>query len=388
MEPSPKLSELSSATLDKIAFIHQRTKSDRKSRIRAKLRVLSAFKQEGVRHVESRGKAAREAFEAHQKAVFESGLCKLHHGGGMWHHDDFMKGMEGSRAAASKKGAAGRGKIGGSGKKEKDEGLTEAERDALRSVPEDPNMATAFLRKYPLRLEDATEEIRADSGIAMLCVNADWHAFKYLSEELRDDPRLVELALRADWRAIKYVGERSRDDPGIMMLVVSQCGEALKYASNRVRDHRDVVLMAVSDQGDSLEHASERLQADPEVVRLAIREEPFAFNFAHHVFREDRTLVMDAVSFKGWSLALACEGLRDDREVVLAAVRQHGGALQFASDRLRDDREVVLEACRESFKAMKHASERLLEDPKVQAAGRPPKKSRDRFGTRGSSIDR
>ena len=62
--------------------------------------------------------------------------------------------------------------------------------------------------------------------------------------------------------------------------------------------------------------------------------------------------------------------------------------MQFASDRLRDDREVVLEACRESFKAMKYASERLLEDPKVQAAGRPPKKSRGRFGTRGSSFDR
>ena len=68
-----------------MAMIHARTKNDRKQRILTKLKILSQFKKEGVRHLDAKGREAREELERHQLAILEASLVTLHHKGEFWY---------------------------------------------------------------------------------------------------------------------------------------------------------------------------------------------------------------------------------------------------------------------------------------------------------------
>ena len=71
-----------------MAAIHARTKRDRKKRILQKVKALHAFQNEGIRHLDTKGREARDAIERHQKAVYESKLVKLHHRGEFWYYEE------------------------------------------------------------------------------------------------------------------------------------------------------------------------------------------------------------------------------------------------------------------------------------------------------------
>ena len=370
-----------------MAMIHARTKNDRNKRILTKLKILSQFKKEGVRHLDTKGREAREELERHQLAILEASLVTLHHKGEFWYAN-----AEGKTAAEQEEDDATK-------KTRSDTMNSEAAARAAsmialglspdddqgthQNVPQERNMAIAFLAQYPLRLSAAFMPLRCDKEVVLVAVNADWRSIAFASEELQNDVEVMETAVSLDWHALQFAGDVPRNNLSIIMLAVQQDGQALLHAGEAGRAHYEICLIAVSDEGDALQHVSEDLRSDRTIVAAAMAEDPWSLNYADEKFKDDYDLVFQAVQQKGWVIAVASDRLKDHRELVMEALRHHGGALQFASERLRDDKEVVLLACEESHKAAKHASARLLEDLNVIAASQPPEKE-----SRGRSMGR
>jgi hypothetical protein len=370
-----------------MAMVHARTKKDLKKRILSKVRALHAFKDEGVRHLDTKGRENRKRMEQHRQAIFEASLVKLHHQGEFWYHDAERKSLQEEKDEELIKSRANTisSEAAATAASMVALGLSPDDTDTVnKTVPQDRNLAIAFLTQYPLRLSAAFMPLRCDKEVVLAAINADWRSVAFASEELRNDLEVIEAAVSHDWHALQFAGEIPRNNLSVIMLAVQQDGQALMYAGEKPRNHNGICLVAVSDEGDALQYVSEELRANRNIVAAAILEDPWSLNYAHEKFRDDYELVFEAVKQKGWVIAVASERLRDNRELVMEALRQHGGALQFASERLRDDKEVVLLACEESHKAAKHASERLLKDLNVIAASKPPQKE----GSRGRSMCR
>ena len=214
--------------------IHARTKRDRKHRVLRKVKALSAFQQGGVRHLDTKGREARAKYEAHEKAIYESKLVKLHHRGEFWHSEkedlelqNEMNEEERARTHTESNTAATLIALG----LNPDDVITNTQK-----VPEDRSLAMAFLKLHPLRLSAANAPLRCDKEVVLAAVNVDWRAIAFCSEELKNDLEIVEIAVSSNWRALQFAGSDACNNLSIMMLAVQQDGEALKHGTERIEN--------------------------------------------------------------------------------------------------------------------------------------------------------
>ena len=102
-----------------------------------------------------------------------------------------------------------------------------------------------ILKRDPMALRDAPEELRGDKEVVMEVVKESGAALQHASRELRCDRDVVAQAVRNLGDALEHASEDLKDDKHVVMEAVKTCGGALRYASTGLRDDREVVTKAV-----------------------------------------------------------------------------------------------------------------------------------------------
>ena len=225
--------------------------------------------------------------------------------------------------------------------------------------------ALEAVKKAPLALRHAAEELRGDREVVLEAVRQNGFALEYASEELRRDREVVKAAVKQRRVALQFASEELRRDREFIMHFVKQHGLALRYASEELKQDREVVMEAMKTHGLALRYASEELKRDREVVMQAVKQDGRALQFASEEQTRDMEVVMEAVKQNAYVLQFASEQLKRNREIVMEAVKQGGFSLRYTSEELKRDREVVMEAVKQDGYALEFASEELKRDREV-----------------------
>ena len=69
--------------------------------------------------------------------------------------------------------------------------------------------------------------------------------------------------------SLQYASDAIKSDHEIVLMCVEQSWQCLEFADETLRGDRKIVAKAVKINGQALEYASEELQNDPELIRIA-----------------------------------------------------------------------------------------------------------------------
>ena len=111
---------------------------------------------------------------------------------------------------------------------------------------------------------DKEQVIKAVTEDGLLLENA--------SDELRADSEIVLAAVQEDGRALKYASDEFKANREVVMAAVQRNGWALEYANDELKADREIVLAAVQRSGTVLQYAGKELRTDPEIRRQAGKE--------------------------------------------------------------------------------------------------------------------
>lgn len=155
-----------------------------------------------------------------------------------------------------------------------------------------------------------------------------------LPREIQCDPECALAAVRRSPLVVNLAAEELRGHRNFMLAAARIRGSVLEYASAALRGDRAVVLAAVSEDGLALEFAAAELRGAPDVVLAAVERSGMALQFASAELRADRAVVLAAVEESGCALEYAAHAMRADQEVVLVALRRNQDALRHVAAEL------------------------------------------------------
>lgn len=236
----------------------------------------------------------------------------------------------------------------------KDKRLKEEYLDKIKNLQKFNNdNIVSILKKDGLQLEYANNQIQDNKEIALIAINSNPYAFKFVSKRLKNDKDFVLQVLQKDGELYCYVGEECAkdleviksaiyntnyhydiiekiiddgnndiicDNKEIVKMIVSSTGSYLENASEKLRDDFEVVKSAVSNghkEGDVIEYASERLRDNEDIVILSLLNEP-------DWYEEDGLSILKYVS----------DRLKNDKKIASLALKHNKTSKEYINDNL------------------------------------------------------
>jgi len=110
----------------------------------------------------------------------------------------------------------------------------------------DPAVVMTLVRRFPLRLQFASAELRADRDIVFTAVSGNGAALEFASVELRADKDIVFTAVSGNGSALKFVDSYLQDDKDVVFTamrshsrVSTNASNPMYWASNRLKRNRE-----------------------------------------------------------------------------------------------------------------------------------------------------
>eukprot|EP00929_Paragymnodinium_shiwhaense_P080312 TRINITY_DN41871_c0_g1_i1.p1 TRINITY_DN41871_c0_g1~~TRINITY_DN41871_c0_g1_i1.p1 ORF type:complete len:417 (-),score=127.79 TRINITY_DN41871_c0_g1_i1:207-1457(-) len=223
------------------------------------------------------------------------------------------------------------------------------------------------VKRNPLKLKEAPDDIKADSVVVLAAANTDPMSIEIAAQDLWCDREFVLAAVGIKWDVwLSKVHPQLREDPEVAAKVISKHARALKHTSVELRKHSSVILAALHDMRAELrtgepalarvwaQHvdwvfklAAPELKEDAEFVKQAMKKVPGTTEHISPKLWRERDFVLFAVQENGLLLEKATDAIKADTEVVMAACTQHGRALDFAQGEARKSHDVALAALKQ-----------------------------------------
>lgn len=124
------------------------------------------------------------------------------------------------------------------------------------------------VRMNGMKLKDVSERLKDDKEVVIEALGNCGYASQYASRRLLDDRDVIETAIYCgNPGALIMASERLRDDEDLVLLCVKRSPHLLEYASDSIKDNIYVVMIASRSykkkyvwDGDIVRYASPRIQ--------------------------------------------------------------------------------------------------------------------------------
>jgi len=171
--------------------------------------------------------------------------------------------------------------------------------------------------------------------------------FMYASKHLRSDISFLKRALAVKPDLFQEIDNHLKKRRDLALVAVQANGMALKYLFAEHRDDKEIILTALKNNPLALQFASKAMKDNKAIVQFALYRNPESLKSASKRLKNDKALVIKAVRTKGASLKHASTRLKNDRDVVksaiIAAKKDYlSHVIQYASDRLQRDEALQL----------------------------------------------
>lgn len=154
---------------------------------------------------------------------------------------------------------------------------------------------------------------------------------KIITDELYNTKIILDSLNKIKWalnfenglEILSKATEEMRDNKNVVMMCVKSVGQALYYASDRLKNDSDIVLEAVKNDGLSLSSASKELRNREEIVKQALQNNAYALRFASDRLKNDRDLVFYACVKEPFTIINASSQLRNDIDFICEIARKN-----------------------------------------------------------------